>query len=58
MKEYQCSYCGKKLENIRELDKHKKAMHVQLKCDKCEYIAFGKTNLTYHIKENHENTEK
>ena len=49
----QCTFCGRKFNNIEDLQTHEIQFHTQRKCHYCEYVAIGLKDMTYHIRDKH-----
>ena len=49
----QCNKCGRMLKSEEELSKHDNDIHVQFKCQICDYLTFGKKDLVSHMKMKH-----
>ena len=48
-----CRTCGRECDQYEDLMNHNKKFHNRIKCNKCDYQAFGTSDLTEHTKNIH-----
>ena len=53
VKDIQCNYCGLITKSQEDLTKHEKYVHVKVKCQLCNYVAFGDRDMKSHTARKH-----